>query len=140
MDSSTSTGITLAAFDNYNTALQTVALKATKHAVQLPSDIAFHRSVDRSFAKEIDACSSRVLSLTNRLLSLVSTADTSSARGKGKGKGKLEDDVVDNFHAVVVDSMDQLLERAVRNALILCRIALRGLGLIYVAFSGYLSR
>ncbi|KAH9829634.1 uncharacterized protein C8Q71DRAFT_717962 [Rhodofomes roseus] len=104
---------TPASFNDYNTALQTAALKATKHAAQLPADIPFHRSVDRAFAKDIDTASARVLALANRLLALAATTD-SSAAAKRKGKARLEseEDVVDNFHAVVVDSMDQLLERA----------------------------
>ncbi|KAH9922677.1 uncharacterized protein B0H18DRAFT_1017430 [Fomitopsis serialis] len=111
---STSTAaLTPASFNDYNTALQTAALKATKHSAQLPADIPFHRSVDRGFAKDLDAASARVLALTNRLLALVSTTD-SSAAAKRKGKARLEseDDVVDSFHAMVVDPVDQLLERA----------------------------
>ncbi|KZT64247.1 hypothetical protein DAEQUDRAFT_698972 [Daedalea quercina L-15889] len=104
---------TTASFNDYNAALQTAALKATKNAAQLPADIPFHRSVDRAFAKDLDAASARVLALANRLLGLVSTTDTNAA-AKRKGKARLEneDDVVDSFHAMVVDPMDQLLERA----------------------------
>jgi exosome complex exonuclease RRP6 len=99
-------------FDAYNTELQSTALKATRNAAFLPTDLAFYRSLDRGIAKEVDACSSRVLSLTNRLLDLVTTADNS--KSKAKGKAKLEhDDITDNFRSSVVDAMDQLLERAV---------------------------
>ncbi|PCH40326.1 hypothetical protein WOLCODRAFT_162269 [Wolfiporia cocos MD-104 SS10] len=112
-ETSSAPGLSPAGFNEYNTALQGAALQATKSAVQLPSDISFHRSVDRTFGRDIEACSSRVLSLANRLLDLAATADTSSSsRGKGKARLETEDDVVDNFHALVVDSMDQLLERA----------------------------
>ena len=109
--------LTPASFNDYNAALQTAALKATKHSAQLPTDIPFHRSVDRAFAKDLDAASARVLSLANRLLGLVSTTDS---KRKGKARLENEDDVVDSFHALVVDPMDQLLERAVRNASFSC--------------------
>lgn len=100
-------------FNTYNTELQGAALKATRNAVFLPADLAFYRSLDRGIAKDLDASSSRVLSLANRLIDLVSTAD--NAKSKSKGKARLEhDDIADNFRSSVVDSMDQLLERAVR--------------------------
>ena len=110
----TSSGVESSSFDVFNSKLQASALKATRSAVGLPADIAFHHSIDPAFAKDVDAFSSRVLSLTNKLLNFVATADESQ-RSKGKGKAKLQsqDDVVDNFHSLVVDSMDQLLERTV---------------------------
>ncbi|KAF8959127.1 hypothetical protein BDZ97DRAFT_1906257 [Flammula alnicola] len=99
-------------FDDYNTRLQTSALAATRKAAALPADVAFHRSMDHEFAQGLDAFSERVLSMTNRLLSLVSTVDqTQASRGKGKGRLESQDDVVDHFHSLVVDSMDQLLEK-----------------------------
>ncbi|GJE91818.1 Exosome complex exonuclease rrp6 [Phanerochaete sordida] len=98
-------------FDTFNTELQGSALKATRNAVFLPQDLGFYRSLDRGIAKEVDACSSRVLSLTNRLLDLVSTGDSSSSRSKGKARLE-HDDLTDNFRSSVVDAMDQLLERA----------------------------
>ncbi|PBK67308.1 hypothetical protein ARMSODRAFT_1086260 [Armillaria solidipes] len=58
--------------------------------------------------KTYDAFSSKVLFLTNRLLELAATIDSS---GKGKGKVRSEDDVLDNFETLIVDRMDQLLER-----------------------------
>lgn len=94
-------------FDEYNVALQTAVLNPTKLAFSLPADIAFHKSVDREFAKDIDSTSAKVLSLTNKLLALTAN---------GKGKNRLlenEEDVMDNFHSIVVDAMDQLLERSV---------------------------
>lgn len=110
-------------FDVYNTDLQATALKATRNAAFLPADLAFYRSLDRGIAKDLDASSARVLGLANRLLDLVSTADNS--KSKAKGKGRLEhDDVTDNFRSAVVDSMDQLLERAVRSSLIVCVVLL----------------
>ena len=107
-------------FNDYNTELQGAALKATRNAVFLPADLAFYRSIDRGIAKNLDASSSRVLSLANRLLDLVSTAE--SAKSNYKGKGRLEhDDITDNFRSSIVDSMDQLLERAV-STLAACEI------------------
>ncbi|KAI0671048.1 hypothetical protein C8Q78DRAFT_1190600 [Trametes maxima] len=102
-----------AAFDDRNTQLQGSALKAIRASLALPADIPFHRSVHPDFAKELDQCSTRVLSITNKLLALASTT-TSSADVRGKGKARLEsqDDVADRFHSLVVDVMDQLLERA----------------------------
>ena len=111
---SASSSLSSSSFNDYNTQLQGAALKATRAAVVLPADIPFHRSVHPDFAKEVDQCSARVLSLTNKLLQLSSTLNTSaSARGKGKARLEVQDDVVDNFHSLVVDAMDQLLERAV---------------------------
>ncbi|OCH91136.1 hypothetical protein OBBRIDRAFT_753802 [Obba rivulosa] len=67
--------------------------------------------MDRDFAHALDASSARVLSLTNRLIALAQTAQT-NPKGKGKERIESEDDVVDRFHSLVVDAMDQLLERA----------------------------
>ncbi|KAI0265554.1 ribonuclease H-like domain-containing protein [Gloeopeniophorella convolvens] len=82
------------------------ALKATKHAAGLPADLAFHRSVDSDLAKDLEASSSKVLSLTNMLLDLASTIGGSRARLRD------EDDFIDRFGALIVEPMDQLLERA----------------------------
>ena len=100
-------------FEDYNLKLQTSILNPTKHAFALPADIQFHKSIDRDFAEEIEACSTKVLSITNKLLTL---ATNSTANPSGNGKTRLvadQDDVVDDFDSVVVDIMDQLLERVV---------------------------
>ncbi|CAK5284338.1 unnamed protein product [Mycena citricolor] len=99
-----------ASFAEFNTSVQAAALQATRSAAGLPSDIGFHRSIDRELADDLDAFSARVLSLTNNLLALAATAE-SSYHGKGKAKLQTCDDVVDDFHSLVVDSMDRLLER-----------------------------
>lgn len=104
--------------DNYaakESALQSLALRATQRAAALPSssDLSFHRSLDRSLAAQLDAASARALSLTNSLLKLAATV--SSTDGKGKGKMvELEDaeDFDDRFAGAVVERMDRLLERA----------------------------
>lgn len=103
-------------FEAYNTQLQTAALKATRNAAVLPPDLTFYRSLDRGLAKEVDASSSRVLSLANRLLGLVSTGNVAAARGKGKERLQDDDDVTDGFKSLVVDAMDQLMERAVSDS------------------------
>ena len=111
---SASSNIASSSFNDYNAQLQSAALKATRAAVALPSDIPFHRSVHPDFAQELDECSANVLSLTNKLLALSSTLNSSNGgRGKGKARLELQDDVVDNFRSLVVDAMDQVLERAV---------------------------
>ncbi|KAF8184172.1 hypothetical protein BJ912DRAFT_975089 [Pholiota molesta] len=112
MDESHSVPLASSAFDAYNQKLQTAGVTATRKAAGLPTDVTFHRSMDREFAEGLDAFSERVLAMTNRLLALVSTVDqTQASRGKGKGKLEGQDDVVDHFHNLVVDSMDQLLEK-----------------------------
>lgn len=101
----------------------------TTHAAALPpkSDLAFHRTLDRSFAKSLDATSKRVLLLTEKLLQVAEGAGSSAgAKGKGvdgartvrakvKPRAKLEDeeDVVDGYRRNVVDVVDALLEDAV---------------------------
>ena len=100
-------------FEDYNLKLQASILYPTKHAYALPTDIQFHKSIDRDFAEEIEACSTKVLSITNRLLTLATSSTTNPG---GKGKARLivdQDGVVDDFDSVVVDIMDQLLERVV---------------------------
>ncbi|KAG7088738.1 hypothetical protein E1B28_012706 [Marasmius oreades] len=100
--------LTSASFDDFNTQLQGLALKATRNSMLLPADISYHRSMDSSFSKDLDLFSSQVLSLANKLVSLAGTAELS---GKGKGRLEDEDDIVDNFHPLVVDRMDQVLEK-----------------------------
>ena len=104
-------------FEDYNLKLQTSILNPTKHAFALPTDIQFHKSIDRDFAEEVEACSTKVLSITNKLLTLAASSTTTLGV---KGKTRLfvdQDDVVDDFDSVVVDTMDQLLERVVSDTL-----------------------
>lgn len=111
--SSKSGKLSSSTFDDLNLALQAAALNSTKLAAALPSDISFHRSVDSDYARTIDTCSDKALSLTNRLIKLVTDADPTSSRSKGKRKLEDREDVVDSFHSVVVDVLDQLFERGV---------------------------
>ncbi|KAH9065385.1 ribonuclease H-like domain-containing protein [Lactarius vividus] len=111
MDSSQSL-LTKSEFDSYHTQLQALALKATKHAASLPTDLAFHRSVDSDLARDLEACSNKVISITNTLLNLASTVGSSrSAKGKGKARVRDEDDFLDRFGSLIVEPMDQLFER-----------------------------
>ena len=102
---------TIPSFDDHNSRLQALALKACKHAASLPLDLAFHRTMGKDLSREIDTCSSRVLSLTNQLLDLAST--TESSRAKKRARLEAEDDVVDDFKSLIVDVMDRLLENTV---------------------------
>jgi exosome complex exonuclease RRP6 len=121
-DTRGSPALSPAGFDAFNAKLQASALSAVKASVAaLPADVAFHRAVDAEYAAGLDACAARVLALANRLVGLAATADEAGSKvsGKRKGKGRMledRDDVVDRFGSVVVDAMDQMLERAVCSA------------------------
>jgi len=96
-------------FSDYMTSLQSAALTTTRlTASTLPQDIAFYRSVHVSFATDIDALSSRVLRLTNKLVRLAGSADGGTVE-----RGTLDDqeDVLDCFKSLVIDQMDRLFER-----------------------------
>lgn len=92
--------------------------RLTTHAASLPpkSDMSFHRTLDRKFAKSLDGTSEKLLSLTERLLTLVE-GDLSKARPgvKGKGRSKLADeqDAIEGFRRSVGNVIDGLLEDAV---------------------------
>ncbi|KAJ3907942.1 hypothetical protein F5879DRAFT_1007977 [Lentinula edodes] len=88
--------------------IQASALKAARNSMLLPSDIHFHRTMDAEFSKDLDIFSSRILSVANQVLALMGTADIST---KGQSKLETEDDVVDNFHSIVVDTMDRMMEK-----------------------------
>lgn len=106
---------TSTAFDEYQPRLQKAALASTRLSNVLPGpeDMAFQRTLDRKFSKDIEIVSKRVFSMTNKLLMF--------ARGPSNGKGKSKDilldeeDLLGGFHTNVVDIMDQLFEAAVRN-------------------------
>ena len=111
---SSQTPLTKSEFDSYYAQLQASALKTTKHAAVLPADLAFHRSVDSDLASDLEACSNKVISITNLLLNLASTVGSSaSAKGKGKARVRDEDDFLDRFGSLIMEPMDQLFERAV---------------------------
>jgi exosome complex exonuclease RRP6 len=115
MASSSAASITRETFDEHDNRLQTAAVKALKAAAgALPADIEFHRTLDSDYATALDATAARVLRLTNGLLGLAESSRT----GKGKGRLRDKEDVLDRFHAVVVDAMDGMLEQTVRSALL----------------------
>ena len=99
-------------FEDYNLKLQTSILNPTKHAFALPTDLQFHKSIDRDFAREIEACSTKVLSITNKLLTLATSTTTLDGNIK-RNLVANQDDILDDFDSVVVDIMDQLLESVV---------------------------
>ncbi|KAI9510150.1 ribonuclease H-like domain-containing protein [Russula earlei] len=110
---SSQTPLTKSEFDAYYSQLQESALKATKHAAGLPADLGFHRSVDSDLARTLEICSNRVVAITNSLLGLASTIESSkSSKGKGKARMQDEDDFLDRFGTLIVEPMDQLFECA----------------------------
>ncbi|KAF5392913.1 hypothetical protein D9757_001048 [Collybiopsis confluens] len=102
--------ITSATFDEFSSKMQSSILKATRNSMLLPSDIKFHRTMDAEFSEDLDALSARILSMTNRLLTLAGSVN-SSVSNHTKNELESEDDVVDNFQAVVVDTMDHMMEK-----------------------------
>lgn len=113
---SSKTHFTRSEFDGYYAQLQGSALKTTKHAAGLPADLVFHRSVDPDLAKDLETCSNKAVSIINTLLDLASTiGGPKNAHGKGKARLQDEDDFLDRFGTLIVEPMDQLLERAVRS-------------------------
>lgn len=109
------------------------------------SDINFHRTMDRQFAKDLDDASSRVLQMTERLLSMVDSGQR-EAKGKGKDKADLkgapkaaekprrkleeEEDVIDGYRRGVLSVVDGLLEDSVSANLCVCKLSADGLGLV----------
>ena len=80
--------LTSAGFNVCNAKLQAKDLTTIRKAISssLPSNVAFQRSMDHSFAQDLDTFSERVLLVTNKLLNLVATVDQSQGMlGKGKG-------------------------------------------------------
>ena len=96
-------------FPAYLTSITSALDALTTHAAQLPSrsDLSFHRTLDRGFAKELDVISRDVLRTTERLAALVDT-------GKGGARRKLkeEEDVMDGYRRGVQGVVDGLLEDA----------------------------
>ncbi|KAG2758055.1 hypothetical protein P692DRAFT_201757232 [Suillus brevipes Sb2] len=96
-------------FSDYATSVQSAALTTTRlAATTLPPDIEFHRSIHVSFATELDSLSTRVLRLTNRLVRLAGSVESSTL---GRGTLDDEEDVLDGFKSLIVDPVDRLFER-----------------------------
>jgi len=104
--------------DTFIERLQSQALECFVAADGLPQDIAFHRSLDRHFRKDIEKTSARLLKFANRLIAYAEThSPTSFVDGAQKHRKERqlqdEDDIADKYHSIIVDAMDSLLERAV---------------------------
>lgn len=96
-------------FSDYATSVQSAALTTTRlAATTLPPDIEFHRSIHVSFATELDSLSTRVLRITNRLVRLAGSVESSTL---GRGTLDDEEDVLDGFKSLIVDQVDRLFER-----------------------------
>ena len=98
--------------------LQSQALECFVAADDLPQDIAFHRSLDRQFRKDIEKTSARLLKFANRLIAYAETHPPTSVAKRAQRNGEeweLQDevDIADKYHSVIVDAMDSLLEHAV---------------------------
>ena len=98
--------------------LQSQALECFIAADGLPQDIAFHRSLDRYFRKDIEKTSARLLKFANRLIAYAETHSPTSAAKVIERNGKVlelqdEEDITDKYHSIIVDAMDSLLEQAV---------------------------
>lgn len=109
-------------FSEYEAALRSSVDSVVVASSSLPDDLSFHRSLDRQLGKRLDSNSERILTLTSKLLDLIDAGnharrDNGRKNDDRKGKRRLdsEEDVVDNFHSIVVDVLDQILERAVSN-------------------------
>lgn len=109
------------AMDTFIETLQSQALECFIAADGLPQDIAFHRSLDREFRKDIEKTSARLLKFANRLIAHAEThSSTDGARRNSKERElQDEDDIADKYHSIIVDAMDSLLEYAVR-AMYMC--------------------
>jgi exosome complex exonuclease RRP6 len=108
MDEGSSNFLTSAGFDICNAKFQVTTLTTIRKAasVSLPSEVAFHRSMDYNFAQYLDTFSERVLSPTCFWTWLRQWINPMV-----KEKLASQDDVVDKFHSLVADLMDQLLEK-----------------------------
>jgi hypothetical protein len=98
--------------------LQSQVLECFVAADDLPQDIAFHRSLDRQFRKDIEKTSARLLKFANRLIAYAGTHSPASAAKVIRRNGEVlelqdEEDIADKYHSIIVDAMDSLLEHAV---------------------------
>ncbi|KAI8599802.1 ribonuclease H-like domain-containing protein, partial [Dissophora ornata] len=93
----------VADFKAWQEALFMALVKATKASNAIPAgDVSFYRTLDRSFAANMDDASTATLDLCNGLLR--------QAGGFPAGQLKDSDDVKDRFE-IVVDVVDNLLEK-----------------------------
>lgn len=105
-------------FSAYQDLLKKTIISGAQHATRLPpkNDLAFQRTLDRQFGKDLDACSGRILSLVNKMLDLVQgvgALGSGLGRSKGKARQVREDDLIEGYHSMVVDALDGLYENVV---------------------------
>jgi exosome complex exonuclease RRP6 len=98
--------------------LQSQALECFVAADDFPQDIAFHRSLDRQFRKDLDKTSARLLKFANRLIAYTETHSPTSIAKGAQRNGRIRrlqdaEDIADKYHSIIVDAMDSLLEHAV---------------------------
>lgn len=108
---------------SYLVQLQSSLQPPTRNAASIPnpSDLSFHRSLDRKLATSIDAESERLLTLIDQ----VSRWASKDGKQKGKGKGRQDDDLLNSdgsigenelsregFSSSIGDLVDRLLEQS----------------------------
>ncbi|EIW72816.1 hypothetical protein TREMEDRAFT_70822 [Tremella mesenterica DSM 1558] len=101
------------AFSDYLRHVTSTLDRLTTLAAALPpkSDLAFHKTMDPSFGKAMDAGSLQVLEMAEKLLGVISATQG----GKGKSKRNTlenEEDVTDEYRRAVGGVVDGLLEDA----------------------------
>ncbi|KAG0200226.1 exosome nuclease subunit [Mortierella sp. GBA30] len=93
----------IADFEAWQSALFSTLVKATKAANAIPAnDVAFYRTLDRTFAANMDDASNATLELCNNLL-----LQAGGPEGQVLGDS---DDIKDRFD-IVVDAVDNMLEK-----------------------------
>ncbi|KAG8886672.1 exosome nuclease subunit [Tulasnella sp. 332] len=103
-------------FSAYQDLLKKTIISGAQHAARLPpkNDLAFQRTLDRRFGKDLDACSAKILSLMNKMLNIVQgTGVSGSGSGSSKGKARQaleEEDLTEGYHSTMVDVLDGLYE------------------------------
>ena len=62
---------------------------------------------------EFDSCKKSSFSLTNKLFDLTSSNNDPESRARKRPRLENEEDIIDDFHGIIVDLMDILLEKSV---------------------------
>jgi len=96
----------VADFDTWQAGLFATLVKATKASNAIPAgDVSFYRTLDPSFASDMNEASNATLDLCNKLLQ----------QAGGSWTEQLKDhEEVDERFDIVVDVVDNLLEKVVR--------------------------
>jgi hypothetical protein len=89
--------------------------RLTTQANSLPfkSDLAFHKTLDRTLGKDVDVAGKDVLGLTEKLLDMVEGSGRKLSKGKGRMKVKEEEDLVEGYKRSMGEVVEGLLEDAV---------------------------